>query len=42
VLTRPALSEELVERSRDEIRKVHWDNAAAKILEEYKILAQRR
>lgn len=42
VLTRPALSEELVERSREEIRKVHWDSAAEKILEVYRNLVQRR
>lgn len=42
VLKRPALSDELVERSREEIRKIHWDSAAVKIIEVYDRLAERR
>lgn len=42
VLKRPALSRELVERSREEIRKINWDDAAVKILGVYDRLAERR
>ena len=42
VLKHPALSRELVERSREEIRKIHWDNAAVKIIDVYNKMAERR
>lgn len=41
VLKHPALSRELVERSREEIRNIHWDNAAVKIMDVYHKLAER-
>jgi len=42
ILKHPALSRELVERSREEIRNIHWDNAAMKIIDVYNKLAERR
>ncbi len=42
VLQHPALSRELVERSREEIRNIHWDNAAVKIIDVYNKVAERR
>ncbi len=42
ILKHPALSQELVERSREEIRNIHWDNAAVKIIDVYNTVAERR
>lgn len=42
VLQHPALSRELVERSREEMRNIHWDNAAVKIIDVYNKVAERR
>jgi glycosyltransferase involved in cell wall biosynthesis len=41
ILRHPALSQELVERSREEIKNIHWDNAAMKIIDVYNKLAER-
>lgn len=42
VLQHPALSRELVERSRDEMKNIHWDNAAVKIIDAYDEVLERR
>jgi glycosyltransferase involved in cell wall biosynthesis len=42
LLKHPALSLELVERSREELRNIHWDSAAAKIEEVYSKAVERR
>lgn len=42
VLQHPALSRELIERSREEMKNIHWDNAAVKILEIYNKVSERR
>lgn len=42
ILQHPALSLELVERSREEMKNIHWDNAAVKIMEVYNKVAERR
>ncbi|MFB3925767.1 MAG: glycosyltransferase family 4 protein [Syntrophales bacterium] len=39
VLSYPALSREMVERSRDALRTIHWENAAGKIISVYHALA---
>lgn len=38
VLKRPALAAEMVGRSRESLREIHWDGAAEKIMSVYKLL----
>ncbi len=40
VLRYPALSKEMVLRSRESLRRIHWENAAEKIMTLYKSVAQ--